>query len=153
MKLKTLDGQDFDLTSRLGKTVLVDFWATYCVPCRMSMPHLAKLNDNFKTKGLEVVSVSKDDDPIDAARFVAKHKYSWTQVADPKSDSDNEWGYSPIPRFVLIGKSGKVLFEGVDDDVLEAKIRAAIDGEGLPMTRLVPRNRKQARIAPMRNSD
>lgn len=132
LKLKTLDGKDFDLHSLQGRPVIVDFWATWCVPCRESMPHLAKLNDDFKESGLAVVSVSKDDDPADAARFVAKNKYSWVHVADPKWGSDLDWGPSAIPRLVLIGKNGVVLFESSDglDKAEEAKIRTALSEMG-----------------------
>jgi len=127
LRLKTLDGKEFDLGSLRGKPVLVDFWATWCAPCRESMPHLAKLYDEFKEKGLALVSVSKDDYPADAARFVAKYKYSWLNVADPEWESDGDWGESAIPRLVLIGKDSTVLFESLGfDDVQEAKIRAAL---------------------------
>jgi cytochrome c biogenesis protein CcmG/thiol:disulfide interchange protein DsbE len=127
LRLNTLDGKEFDLGSLRGKPVLVDFWATWCMPCRESMPHLAKLYDEFKGKGLALVSVSKDDDPADAARFVAKYKYSWLNVADPKWESDGDWGESGIPRLVLIGKDGKVLFESEGfDEAQEAKIRATL---------------------------
>lgn len=127
LRLKTLDGKEFDLGSLRGKPVLVDFWATWCGPCRESMPHLAKLYDEFKEKGLALVSVSKDDYPADAARFVAKYKYSWLNVADPEGESDGDWGESAIPRLVLIGKDSTVLFESLGfDDVQEAKIRAAL---------------------------
>lgn len=127
LRLKTLDGKEFDLGSLRGKPVLVDFWATWCAPCRESMPHLAKLYDEFKEKGLALVSVSKDDYPADAAQFVAKYKYSWLNVADPEGESDDDWGESAIPRLVLIGKDSTVLFESLGfDDVQEAKIRAAL---------------------------
>ena len=127
LRLKTLDGKEFELGSLRGKPVLVDFWATWCAPCRESMPHLAKLYDEFKEKGLALVSVSKDDYPADAARFVAKYKYSWLNVADPEGESDGDWGESGIPRLVLIGKDSTVLFESLGfDDVQEAKIRAAL---------------------------
>jgi thiol-disulfide isomerase/thioredoxin len=127
LKLKTLDGKEFDLGSLRGKPVLVDFWATWCEPCRESMPHLAKLYDEFKEKGLEVVSVSKDDYPADAARFIAKYKYSWLNVADPEWESDGDWGESAIPRLVLIGKDSTVLFESLGfDEVQDTKIRAAL---------------------------
>ncbi len=126
LRLKTLGGQDFDLAALRGKPVLLDFWAIWCVPCRESMPHLAQLHSEFKDK-LEVVSISKDDDPQDAARFVAKHDYSWVQLADPQWESDKRWGSSGIPRMLLIDKDGKVLYESNGfDDVEEANIRSAL---------------------------
>jgi cytochrome c biogenesis protein CcmG/thiol:disulfide interchange protein DsbE len=127
LKLKSLDGKDFDLGSLRGQPVLVDFWATWCMPCRESMPHLANLYDEFKGKGLALVSVSEDDDAADAARFIAKYKYSWLQIADPNKETEADWGDSGIPRLVLIGKDGKVLIESEGfDDKEEAKIRTAL---------------------------
>jgi thiol-disulfide isomerase/thioredoxin len=127
LKLKTLDGKDFDLASLLGKPVLVDFWATWCLPCRQSMPMVAKLYEELKDKGLVFVSVSRDEDPAYAARFTAKHKYSWTNLADPTWQSDRKWGGAVIPRFVLIAKDGKVVFESEGyDDAQEARIRSAV---------------------------
>jgi hypothetical protein len=71
--------------------------------------------------------VSKDDDPAEAARFIARYKYSWLNVADPKWESDGDWGESGIPRLVLIGKDGNVLFESDGfDETQETKIRAAL---------------------------
>jgi cytochrome c biogenesis protein CcmG/thiol:disulfide interchange protein DsbE len=127
LKLKTLDGKDFDLVSLLGKPVIIDFWATWCMPCRKSMPQVAKLYEEFKAMGLNLVSVSLDEDPADAARFVMQRKYSWTMVADPSSSSSRDWGESAIPRVVLIGKDGKVWFDvqGFDDEE-EPKLRSAL---------------------------
>jgi len=126
LKLKTLDNKDFDLESLHGKPILVDFWATWCVPCRESMPHLEKLYTEYKDK-LAIVSVSKDDDPEDAVRFVTRHNYSWVHLSDPRWESDRKWGSSGIPRMLLIGKDGKVLFESDGfDEVEEVKIRAAL---------------------------
>jgi thiol-disulfide isomerase/thioredoxin len=127
LKLKTLDGKDFDLASLRGKPLIVDFWATWCVPCKQSMPNLAKLYEEFKVRGLDLVSVSLDEDPNDAARYIQKHQYSWTHLADPKSESERDWGQSGIPRLLLIGKDGKVLFESDGyDEQEEAKLRSAL---------------------------
>ncbi len=127
LKLKTLEGKDFDLASLRGKPVIVDFWATWCVPCRQSMPHVAKLSKEFKARGLDLVSVSLDEDPDDAARYIEQHKYSWTHLADPKSQSERDWGQSAIPRLVLIGKDGKVLFDSQGyDEQEETKLRSVL---------------------------
>jgi thiol-disulfide isomerase/thioredoxin len=127
LKLKSLDGKDFDLASLRGRPVLVDFWATWCMPCRESMPHLAKLYDEFKGKGLALVSVSKDEYTSDAARFVAKYKYSWLQIADPDGETEANWGTFAIPRLVLIGRDGNVLIESEGfDEKQEVMIRNAL---------------------------
>lgn len=128
LKLKTLDGKDFDLASLRGKAVIVDFWATWCMPCRESMPFLAKLNVEFNSKGLEIVSVSKDDDPADAKRFVTQRQYLWTQLSDASWTTDKDWGRSGIPRLLLVGRDGKVLYESDNgyDQAEELKFRAAL---------------------------
>jgi cytochrome c biogenesis protein CcmG/thiol:disulfide interchange protein DsbE len=127
LKLKTLDGKDFDLASLRGKPVLLDFWATWCLPCRESMPMLAKLYEEMKGRGLILVSVSKDEDPAEAAQYITKRNYAWTNLADPKWESDIDWGGSGIPRLVLVGEDGKVVFESDGyDKGEEAKLRAAL---------------------------
>lgn len=128
LKLKTLDGKDFDLASLRGKAVIVDFWATWCMPCRESMPFLAKLNEELRSKGLEIVSVSKDDDPADAKRFVTKGQYLWTQLSDASGTTDKDWGRSGIPRLLLVSKDGKVLYESENgyDQAEELKFRVAL---------------------------
>lgn len=91
------------------------------------MPQLAKLFADFKDKGLAVVSVSKDEYPADAARYVAKYKYSWVQVADPNGETEANWGSFGIPHLILIGKDGKVLIESDGfDEKEDAKIRTVL---------------------------
>jgi len=127
LKLKTLDGKDFDLTSLLGRPVLIDFWATWCVPCRQSMPAVAKIYEEFHSKGLEVVGVSIGDNPEVVTRFVRKNNLSWTHLEDPDVVTEEHWGQSGIPRLVLIGKDGKVLFDSDGwDENEEKKLRSAL---------------------------
>ena len=127
LTLKTLDGKDFDLTSLLARPVLLDFWATWCVPCRQSMPGIAKLYEEFHSKGLEVVSVDIAGDPKVAASLIGKNSLSWTQLEDPDMDTAQYWGESAVPRLVLIGKDGKVRFDSDGwDENEETKLRSAL---------------------------
>lgn len=127
LRLKTLDGKDFDLTSLLGRPVLIDFWATWCAPCRQSMPAVAKIYEQFHAKGLEVVGVNIGDDPQIATRFVRKNNLSWTHLEDPDVVTEQHWGESGIPRLVLIGKDGKVLFDSDGwDENEEKRLRSAL---------------------------
>lgn len=127
LKLKTLDGKDFDLTSLLGRPVLIDFWATWCAPCRQSIPRLAKLYEELHSKGLEVVSVDINGDPKVAASFIRRNNLLWTQLEDPDMDTERDWGQSAIPRLVLIGKDGKVRFDSDGwDENEETKLRSAL---------------------------
>jgi thiol-disulfide isomerase/thioredoxin len=127
LRLKTLDGKDFDLTSLLGRPVLIDFWATWCVPCRQSMPAVAKIYEEFHSKGLEVVGVNITDDHDVVSRFVRKNNMSWTHLEDPDVVTEQHWGQAGIPRLVLIGKDGKVLFDSDGwDENEEEKLRSAL---------------------------
>jgi thiol-disulfide isomerase/thioredoxin len=127
LRLKTLDGKDFDLTSLLGRPVLIDFWATWCVPCRQSMPAVAKIYEEFHSKGLEVVGVNIGDDPEVVTRFVRKNNLSSTHLEDPDIVTEQHWGQAGIPRLVLIGKDGKVLFDSDGwDENEEKKLRSAL---------------------------
>ena len=127
LRLKTLDGKEFDLTSLLGRPVLIDFWATWCVPCRQSMPTIAKLYEELHSKGLEVVSVDMAGDPKVAANLIRKNNFSWTHLEDPDMDTELKWGQSAIPRLVLIGKDGKVRFDSDGwGENEETKLRSAL---------------------------
>ena len=81
--LKTDKGEDFTLSSLRGeKIVLVDFWASWCVPCRKSYPHLKKVYEQYKNKGFEVVAVTNDSDHDAWKKAIKEDGLKWIQVAD-----------------------------------------------------------------------
>ena len=85
------------------------------------------LHTQLKDKGLTVIGVDEDDDPMTAARYVADNHYSWLQLFDNKLATFKDWGAGGIPRFVLIAKDGKVVYEGYGDDEEEqARLKAAL---------------------------
>jgi thiol-disulfide isomerase/thioredoxin len=108
----TVDGTQTDLSQYKGKVVLVDFWATWCGPCRAEIPNILKNWDNYHNDGFEVIAVSVDED-LDALKaFVGEEKPPWTVVADnhPKNKKSMaaKFGIRGIPAFILVGKDGKV---------------------------------------------
>jgi thiol-disulfide isomerase/thioredoxin len=127
LRLHAVDGNTFDLISLRGKAVIVDFWATWCQPCREAMPALVELYAELKGKNISVVSVSLDEDPEDARRYVSKYKFPWISLVDPQRESDQTWGTSGIPKLVLVDSTGTVIFESDGyDEQQEAKLRAAL---------------------------
>jgi thiol-disulfide isomerase/thioredoxin len=108
----TLSGDQLDWQAYRGKVVLIDFWATWCPPCREEIPNIAANYQEFHDKGFEVVAISVDKDLKELATFVADEAPAWTVVADnhPKNKSSMaaKFGISGIPAFVLVDAEGKV---------------------------------------------
>src|SRR5262245_33081602 len=82
IKLPTVKGDTLSLESLKGKVILLDFWASWCGPCRASNKDLVKLYSKFKTKGFEIFSVSLDDNKKNWAKAITKDKMTWLQVND-----------------------------------------------------------------------
>jgi thiol-disulfide isomerase/thioredoxin len=117
------DGPTVALKSFSGKIVLLDFWATWCVPCVESLPSLERLHQEAAPKGLVMINIDEDEDPKKAADLWARRKEPW-----PNFHTNGEIGKQfpdhGIPYFVLIDGSGKVVFSdaGLDEDHLRAAI-------------------------------
>ena len=109
IKLKTTDGQEIDFTKLRGKVVLLDFWATWCVPCMMQIPDLLAAEKKYGDKGFQIIGVSLDDDKDALAKVIKAKGMKWPQVNDPKGvegDITGEFGVGAIPAKWLVDKQG-----------------------------------------------
>jgi thiol-disulfide isomerase/thioredoxin len=110
-KFLTMDGKTVSLSDYKGKVVLLDFWATWCGPCRMAMPGLQKMHESMKSKGLVVLGVSLDrNPPVQVPPFLTKMGITYTNFADnPKDPSSLKWNVQAIPSLYLIDRKGNIV--------------------------------------------
>jgi len=110
LKLKTFDGRAFDAESLKGHLVLVDFWASWCVPCIQQMPSIAALNKKYSKLGLVVIGVNSMDDVKDASEFLRKHDYGWINLRDVNGETAKAWMLDGVPLVALIDSGGKIVY-------------------------------------------
>ena len=127
------DGKSVSLDSFKGKVVLLDYWASWCGPCRRSMPELERLHAAYSRKGLVVLGVSVDDPPAQqkARDLVASKKYSYRFAFDRTDQpSWSDWGVNAIPAAFLIDRHGEVVaaWRGIPKDpaAMENAIKDAL---------------------------
>lgn len=108
-----------------GKYVLIDFWASWCSPCRKDMPELVKLYGQYKNKGLEIVGVSLDRDKESWLAGLNSMKMTWPQITDLKfweAQGAQDYAVRSIPHTVLIDKDGTIIARGLRGEELADKL-------------------------------
>src|SRR5436190_5298389 len=126
IRLPDAKGDSVALASLKGKVVLLDFWASWCLPCRAANKKLVKIYDKYKAQGFEIYSVSVDDEKRDWVKAVEKDKITWLQVNDPRSwgaQSAVNWNISVLPSTFLINKNGDVVVIDPEEKKLETAIK------------------------------
>jgi thiol-disulfide isomerase/thioredoxin len=125
--VRTLDGRSLRLAELRGRPVVLDFWATWCAPCRASMPHLSAMQDRFGRKGLVVLGLSVDDvAPEQVRRFAARLRVHFPVAMATESVLDNYGPIRSIPTTIFIDRQGRILRRVVgyvDEETLEGFIR------------------------------
>jgi thiol-disulfide isomerase/thioredoxin len=108
-----LAGKDgiVQLAKYRGMLVYVDFWASWCGPCRQSFPWMNEMQARYGTRGLQVIGVNVDAKPDDARKFLAEFPASFQIAFDPAGATPRSYGIKGMPSSVLVGPDGKVLFE------------------------------------------
>jgi thiol-disulfide isomerase/thioredoxin len=120
-------GQPTALKDTLGKVVYLDFWASWCAPCRTSFPLLNKLHEKLKAKGFEVIAVNLDEDKAKAEKFLQEIPVGFTVLHDSKGEWADKYVVESMPTSFILDKQGNVQnihhgFTAGDIEELEKKI-------------------------------
>ena len=122
-------GKSVSLKASLGKVTIVDFWASWCNPCRLENPNVVALYNEFHAKGLNIISVSLDKDAAKWKEAIAKDKLSWTQVSNLKDFEDPiavAYGVNSIPSVFVLDSKGTIVAKDLRGAELKAKIAALL---------------------------
>jgi thiol-disulfide isomerase/thioredoxin len=129
--LRSLDGKEVTLSKLKGNVVVLDFWATWCPPCRASLPHLSKVANDaaLKEKGLKVVGVNCKEDNAKVEAFLKKSNLHLHVAMDSEGATMNEYQVRGIPTTVVVGRDGVIqnLFIGFGGEKSEVALDKAIE--------------------------
>ncbi|MEI8342413.1 MAG: TlpA disulfide reductase family protein [Verrucomicrobiota bacterium] len=120
IKFTSIDGRAVDLAKLTGKVVLIDFWATWCPPCRAEVPHVVEAYKKLHDKGFEIIGISLDQNKEAVVEFVKKNDMTWPQYFDGKGWDNaisKKNGIDSIPAMWLIDKQGKLVTTDAREDL------------------------------------
>jgi peroxiredoxin len=121
----TPEGGTFALSQLRGKVVLIDFWASWCRPCRIENPNVKRVYERFRSKGFEILGVSLDRDHESWVKAIKDDGLPWKHVSDLQFWSNaaaQEYGVTGIPYTVLVDREGRILEKGLRAHDLEGKL-------------------------------
>ncbi|MDR1315875.1 MAG: TlpA family protein disulfide reductase [Spirochaetales bacterium] len=107
--LPLLDGKMQSLSSLKGKVVFLNFWATWCPPCRNEMPDMEKLYNRFKNEGLEFLTVNIQENKREIESFMKEFKLTFPVVIDFSGEVAGQYGIRGIPTTYIIGRDGRII--------------------------------------------
>jgi thiol-disulfide isomerase/thioredoxin len=144
------EGKQFDFASLKGKYVIIDFWASWCSPCRQSFPHMREVYKTFKSNDFEMLSISIDKDKAAWLKAVAQESNPWIQTLDDNSVADKGFAITGVPTTYLIDPQGKILlkevgFESTKKGPMELKLEELF-GKSVPVAAAPKKEEKKEAV-------
>ncbi len=130
--LPELDGHQVTLSSYRGKIVLLDFWATWCVPCREEIPHFVELQDKYRDRGLQIIGVSMDDSVDPVRPFARQFRINFPVVMGNAKIGEQYGGVLGLPIAFLLDRNGRIVKKHIgatSPDVFESEITSLLPKE------------------------
>ena len=113
-KITTLDGAKVNISESKGKVLLINFWATWCPPCRVEMPRLEKeVWQKYKSSDFVMVAIAREQTEAEIKEFLDEYKFSFPMAADIRREVYNLFGNGGIPRSYVVGVDGKIVYQSV----------------------------------------
>jgi len=103
-----IDGTPVNFDAYKGQVLLIDFWATWCPPCKQSMPFLNNLQNQRKKDGLEILAINVDEDSETARAFLQQNPIVYKTAFDPEGDCPQKFEVKAMPSSYIIDKTGKI---------------------------------------------
>ncbi len=123
-----------ELSSTAGSVVYVDFWASWCGPCKQSFAWMNAMQDKYRAQGLKIIGVNLDTKTEDARKFLAQTPAHFTVAFESKGVTPKNYGVKGMPTSFLVGRDGKIIFQHLgfkeaDREKLEKEIKAALEAK------------------------
>ena len=109
-----------------GKVALIDFWASWCGPCRAEIPNIAEMHKKYADKGVVVIGLNVWDKPEAQRKTIETMNMTWLQLADTTKNATNIYGVDGIPQIMLVGADGTILARDLRGETIEAAIVEAL---------------------------
>lgn len=107
--LKDLEGKEYKLSDYKGKGVFLNFWGTYCEPCKDEMPYINNQYKQYKDQGVEVIAINVGETDLAIKKFAEQYQLSFPIVVDKKGDVQHAYRINPLPATFLINPEGKII--------------------------------------------
>lgn len=109
-----------------GKVALIDFWASWCRPCRAEIPNIAEIHKKYGGKDFVVISLNVWDKPEGQAKVIKELNMVWTQLTDATRNATDAYAVDGIPQILLIGKDGKIIARNLRGEEIESAVKKAL---------------------------